>query len=94
MDGLREADLFRLCVPSALGGAEAPPLELVETVEALARADASAGWCLAVTATSGLVAAYLEEDAAREVFGTPRRGRGRGIRAARDAPRAPGTGSR
>ena len=55
---------------SALGGAEAPPLELVEAVETLARADASAGWCLAVTATSGLVAAYLDEEAAREVYGS------------------------
>ncbi|MBN1530905.1 MAG: acyl-CoA dehydrogenase family protein [Thermoleophilaceae bacterium] len=70
MDGLRAADLFRLCVPRELGGAEAPPLELVETVEELARADASTGWCLAVTATSGLVAAYLDETAAREIYGT------------------------
>jgi len=69
VDGLRAADLFRLCVPRALGGAEAPPLELVEAVEELARADASAGWCLAVTATSGLVAAYLDEDAAGEIYG-------------------------
>jgi indole-3-acetate monooxygenase len=70
VEAIRAADLFRLCVPRALGGAEAPPLELVETVETLSRADASTGWCLAVTATSGLVAAYLEEHAAREIFGT------------------------
>ncbi len=70
VDALRAGDLFRLCVPKALGGAEAPPLALLEAVETLAQADASSGWCLAVTATSGLVAAYLEEDAAREVYGT------------------------
>ncbi len=70
VDALRAADLFRLCVPRALGGAEASPLALVETVETLARADASAGWCLAVTATSGLVAAYLDEEAAREIYGS------------------------
>ena len=70
VDALRAGDLFRLCVPRALGGAEAPPLALVEAVETLAQADASSGWCLAVTATSGLVAAYLDEDAAREVYGT------------------------
>ncbi len=41
----------------------------METVEALARADASAGWCLAVTATSGVLGGYLDEDAAREIYG-------------------------
>ena len=66
---LREADLFRLCVPSSLGGAEAPPRALVESVERLARTDASVAWILAVTATSGLLAAYLEDDAAAEVYG-------------------------
>ena len=30
---LREADLFRLCVPAGLGGMEASPRELVEAVE-------------------------------------------------------------
>jgi indole-3-acetate monooxygenase len=71
VDALRAADLFRLCVPRDLGGAEAAPLELIEAVETLARADASVGWCLAVTATSGLVAAYLDDDAAREIYGSP-----------------------
>ncbi len=71
VDALRAADLFRLCVPQGLGGAEAAPLELIEAVETLARADASTGWCLAVTATSGLVAAYLDEEAAREIYGNP-----------------------
>ena len=70
VDALRAADLFRLCVPRELGGAEAAPLELIEAVETLARADASTGWCLAVTATSGLVAAYLDEEAAREIYGS------------------------
>ncbi len=70
VDALRRADLFRLCVPRELGGAEATPRALVEAVEALARADASAGWCLAVTATSGVLAGYLDEDAAEEIYGT------------------------
>lgn len=70
VEALREADLFRLCVPASLGGAQAPPRELVEAVETLARADGSAAWILAVTATSGLLAAFLDEDAAGEVYGT------------------------
>jgi indole-3-acetate monooxygenase len=69
VEALRAADLFRLCVPRDLGGAEAPPRELVEAVETLAWSDASVAWILAVTATSGLLAAYLEEEPAREVYG-------------------------
>ena len=56
-------------MPRAIGGGEARHAALVETCEELARADGSAGWCLAVMATSGLLAAYLDEDAAREVYG-------------------------
>jgi alkylation response protein AidB-like acyl-CoA dehydrogenase len=69
VEALRRADLFRLCVPREIGGAEATPRALVESVETLARADGSAGWCLAVTATSGVLAGYLDEKAAREVYG-------------------------
>jgi indole-3-acetate monooxygenase len=69
VDAMRRADLFRLCVPRDLGGAEATPRALVEAVEALARADGSTGWCLAVTATSGVLAGYLDEEAAAEIYG-------------------------
>ncbi len=65
------AGLFRLCVPEAIGGVEASVAELVEAVEELARGDAAPAWCVAVNATSGLVAAYLPEDAAREIYGSP-----------------------
>ncbi len=71
VSALREADIFRLCVPGSLGGAEAPARGLVEAVETLAQADASAGWVLAVTATSGLVAAFMDQEPAAEIFGSP-----------------------
>jgi len=65
---LAEAGLFRLCVPAAVGGLEAPAATLVECVEALARGDAAAGWCVAISATSGLLAAYVPEDTARRLY--------------------------
>lgn len=68
-EAIAEAGLYRLCVPASLGGGEAHPRVLVEAVEALARGDAAAGWCVAVCATSGMLAAYLREDVAREVYG-------------------------
>ena len=52
---LAAAGLYRLCVPAALGGGEAPPAELLEAVEALATGDGAAGWCVAVCATAGML---------------------------------------
>lgn len=68
---LAAAGLYRLCVPASLGGGEAPPAELLETVETLAAGDGAAGWCVAVCATAGMLAAYLESEEAREVWGEP-----------------------
>jgi indole-3-acetate monooxygenase len=68
---LADAGLFRLCVPAAAGGLEAHPATLVAAVRALAAGDAAAGWCVAIAATSGLVAGYLPEEAAREIYAEP-----------------------
>ena len=54
-----------------LDGGEAPPADLLGAVEVLASADAAAGWCVAVCATSGMLAAYLDHEAAGAVFGEP-----------------------
>jgi alkylation response protein AidB-like acyl-CoA dehydrogenase len=68
---LADAGLFRLCVPAAAGGLEAHPGTLVAAVRALAAGDAAAGWCVAIAATSGLVAGYLPEAAARAIYADP-----------------------
>jgi alkylation response protein AidB-like acyl-CoA dehydrogenase len=68
---LADAGLFRLCVPAAAGGLEAHPATLVAAVRALAAGDAAAGWCVAIAATSGLVAGYLPEEAARTIYAEP-----------------------
>ncbi len=65
------AGFFRLCVPKIYGGAQAPPHAVAATLEALAEIDASAAWCAMIGATTSAVAAYLEPDAAREIFGAP-----------------------
>jgi alkylation response protein AidB-like acyl-CoA dehydrogenase len=66
---LADAGVFRLCVPRSVGGEEAHPMVLLETVEAIAAADASAGWVAMIGATTGLVSGYLAEPVAREVYG-------------------------
>ena len=42
---LKEAGLFRLYIPKALGGFEVPPPVLYRVVEELAHIDGSTGWC-------------------------------------------------
>ena len=68
---IAEAGLFRLCVPAAVGGLEAHPGTLTAAVEALAAGDAAAAWCVAVAATSGLLAGYLPEESARAIYADP-----------------------
>ena len=69
VEALVAGGFFRMLVPSSFGGAESDPATFVATVEELARRDAAAGWCIAACATSGMVAAYIDEGAAQEVFG-------------------------
>ncbi|SES33973.1 Acyl-CoA dehydrogenase [Lentzea xinjiangensis] len=63
--------LFRAGVPESLGGAELPPARTLAAAETIARGDASAGWCVSIAATSSLLAAYLPEEGAAEVFADP-----------------------
>lgn len=72
VESVSAAGLFRMLVPADAGGGEAEPAQLVDSVFELARGDGSAGWCLAVAATSGMLGAYLPHDAAREIFGDER----------------------
>jgi len=68
---LRASGVPGLWLPAELGGSEAAPDELVDAIAALAAADGSTGWCAAVTVGTNVLAAYLPEDGAREIFATP-----------------------
>ncbi|QQS12692.1 MAG: flavin-dependent monooxygenase [Rhodospirillales bacterium] len=63
--------VFKLCVPKAVGGEEAHPLVLMQAIEETAAADGSAGWNVAIGASSGSTAAYLAPDVARLIHGAP-----------------------
>lgn len=71
VDALVAAGLFRLWVPRELGGVEADPRSLVETVEVLSAADGAVGWCLMIAAGTALSSGYLPAAGAREIFGDP-----------------------
>lgn len=68
---LAEAGLFRMITPRYLSGYECTPRQVTETLETLAIADASVGWCTMIAATTAINAAYLNEETAKEVYGDP-----------------------
>jgi indole-3-acetate monooxygenase len=70
-DGLRGSGLFRAGAPSTTGAAEAPPAVTLRLAETVARGDASAGWCVAIAATSSLLGGWLAAEGLTEVFGDP-----------------------
>jgi alkylation response protein AidB-like acyl-CoA dehydrogenase len=67
---LREAGLFRLLVPSDLGGPELSPWEIGPIFEAMARVDGSAGWTLALG--QGQAAQLVTPEVFRELFADPK----------------------
>lgn len=65
------AGLFRMMAPAIYGGGQCAPTDYVRTVEAMAEADASAGWCVMIAATTALLTAYVPEDYARQILADP-----------------------
>src|SRR5215469_2155715 len=65
---LRETGMFRLMMPRDWGGPEMRPAEQVEVIEELAKANASAAWCVMIGCDSGFFAGFLEDNAAREIY--------------------------
>jgi indole-3-acetate monooxygenase len=70
-EALIENGLYRTLLPQAFGGAEAPLDIFMQMQEEIAKADASTAWCLGQCAVCAMTAAYLEPDAADEIFNTP-----------------------
>ena len=68
---LIENGLYRVLLPQSLGGTEAPPEIFMQILEEVAKADASTAWCLGQCSVCAMTAAYLDPDAAREIFASP-----------------------
>src|SRR6202163_184439 len=71
VSALIENGLYRALLPQSVGGAEAPAEVFMQMLEEIAKADASTAWCLGQCNVCAMTAAYLDADAAREVFGAP-----------------------
>ena len=72
VESMIDGGIFRMCLPRSVGGFEFHPATMIGIIEELAAADGSAGWCAMIAATSGVVAAYLDAETAREIYGDPR----------------------
>jgi alkylation response protein AidB-like acyl-CoA dehydrogenase len=68
---LIENGLYRVLLPQSLGGTEAPLEIFMQMQEEIAKADASTAWCLGQCSVCAMTAAYLDPDAAGEIFNTP-----------------------
>jgi indole-3-acetate monooxygenase len=68
--GLIENGLYRVLLPQSLGGIEAPLEIFMQMQEEIAKADASTAWCLGQCSVCAMTAAYLDRDAADEIFNT------------------------
>jgi indole-3-acetate monooxygenase len=68
---LVENELYRALLPRTYGGHEVPLEVFMQMQEEIAKADASTAWCLGQCAVCAMTAAYLEPDAANEIFNTP-----------------------
>ena len=69
IDALTTAGLFRLLTPRRFGGYATSLRTLVDVTEALAEADGSAAWVVAIAAGGAWVSAHASELAQKEVFG-------------------------
>ncbi|MFN3370295.1 MAG: acyl-CoA dehydrogenase family protein [Sphingomonadaceae bacterium] len=68
---MASAGLFRIALPKGLGGDELPPAGIVEVIEAVAEADASAGWCVMIGSTTAVSLAWLPRAEAGAIAATP-----------------------
>src|SRR3954470_21397188 len=82
---LGESGLLRAGAPTEARGLELPPGVALGCAEAVARGNASAGWCVSIAITSSLLVAYLPTSSRDALFGD-----GRGVAAGVWAPRGKG----
>lgn len=68
LDALRDAGMFRLYAPRALGGLEVDPVTYVLVQEELARHDPAAGWALQAAGSSAWWCSRLHDDTVREIY--------------------------
>jgi alkylation response protein AidB-like acyl-CoA dehydrogenase len=68
LDAMHDAGLFRLLLAASLGGLEPRLSEYVQSIEAVARGDASVAWCMNKDSGCSMTAAYLAPEIAHSIW--------------------------
>ncbi len=68
---LRDRDLFRFWVPKVYGGAEATVADGVDAFVELARHDGATAWVAFIANTTALLAAVVDDEHAKDIWGRP-----------------------
>lgn len=68
VEKLRAAGVFRIMFSKSRGGPEMPLPQQVELIETLAYADPAVAWVVKIASDSGYFCAFLQEEAARELY--------------------------
>ncbi len=66
---MKKAGIFKLCIPSALGGDEVHPMDSLDVIDIIAQGDGSTAWVTMVCATTALTSAYLSEEWSSRIYG-------------------------
>lgn len=67
-EAIADAGLFHMCMPKSLGGAEVDFPTQIQIAEVLGAADASTAWAVDQGATFASFSAYMQPEAAREIW--------------------------
>jgi alkylation response protein AidB-like acyl-CoA dehydrogenase len=68
IDALHEARLWRMLLPRSYGGDEVSPVDYVQAIEEIAKADASTAWCIGQTSVCGTITRNMKPEIAEEMF--------------------------
>lgn len=66
---MANAGLFHMMVPKAIGGLECDAATSLSIMRQVGAADAAAGWCTMIAATSAYKAGFLEPSVAKSIYG-------------------------
>jgi alkylation response protein AidB-like acyl-CoA dehydrogenase len=72
--GIRATGFNRSFVPAALGGDDAPLLDVLDAIERISAIDGSTGWCACIGMASNVFSGYLVPEVAAQVWADPDRG--------------------
>ena len=72
LDALHGAALFRMLLPRRFGGVEMPLPRYMPVMEAMAKIDGSAAWCLGQANGCAMTAGFVDPAVAEDIWGNPR----------------------